>query len=179
MGVRRAGELSVVERHVGEHCDVALYDIGCIPAAKQTHLDDSDVDGTVGEPTKCDRRHDVEVTEPSVDERFQFGDGEYVLGKFIVRHRQTIDHHAFIDALEMGACVRADAQTVGHQQLRHHLARAAFAVGAGDVDGAVREMRVAHQLHKSLNVCCAGRVDASRLLVHRMVVEKGECTLDG
>ena len=51
----------------------------------------------------------------------------------------------------MRAGVGADGQALGHQQPGDHLRRRALAVGAGDVDDRVGELRVAHRADEVLH----------------------------
>ena len=71
----------------------------------------------------------------------------------------------------MRAGVGANPQAVRHKQLGDHLAGGALAIGARHVDGAIRIVRVAHQVDQALNVRRAWRFDSASLFIHRMGVE--------
>ena len=58
------GKLGVIQLHIGEHCHIAFHHVGGIPATKQTHLNDSNVDRTVGKPPEGHGSNDFEVTQP-------------------------------------------------------------------------------------------------------------------
>ena len=75
------------------------------------------------------------------------------------------------EPLEVRAGVRADGQPVRHQQTGDHLRRRALAVGAGDVDDRVGELRIAHRRDDRLHPLERRRLDAPGLVVVGVGVE--------
>ena len=78
----------------------------------------------------------------------------------------------------MRAGVGAHPQAMRHKQLGDHLARGALTIGARHMDGAIRIVRVAHQIDQTLNVGCARRFDSASLFIHRMGIEICSSALD-
>ena len=61
MALGGAGELVVIHADVGDHRDLGVAHVGGVPPAEHADLDDGNIDGEVGEPTKRCRRGGLEV----------------------------------------------------------------------------------------------------------------------
>ncbi len=171
----RAGIFGVIDADVGDHRHLRLAHVGGIPAPEQTHLDHSHIDGDVGEPTERGGTDGFEVAGVHAGDRLQIGDCRHLLGELVVADRLAVAADALVEAFEVRAGVGTHRQTVRHQQPGDHLRGGALAVGAGDVDDGVGQLRVAHRCHQGTHAIERRGGDAPGGVVVGVRLQVREC----
>ena len=161
----RAGEIGVIQPDVGDHGNGRVDDVGRVPSSQQSDLDHGHVDGDVCEVPKGHGSRDLEERGPHAHEQFQIGDGPHRRGEVLVGDGLGVDRDPLVDPLQVRAGVRADAQALGHQQPGGHLGDRALAIGTGDVDHRVAEVRIAHRIEQALDLLGRGGGEVARRLV--------------
>ncbi len=164
----------VVDADVGDHRYLGIADVRRVPPSEQADLDDSDIDGNVGEPAVRGAGDGLEVAGADTRDQFEVCHRGHLLGEVVVADRLTVAADPLVEPLEVGAGVGTDAEPLGHQQPGDHLGGGALAVGAGDMDDRVGELGVAHRVDQAAHAVEGGRRDAAGDVVVRVLVEVRE-----
>jgi hypothetical protein len=150
-----AEQPGMVDGDGGHHRDGAVGDVGGVPGAAETDLDDGDVDGRVGEGGirhPDDRLEEAQrVGLGGVDEVGVRRDVVERADELLVGQWLAVDADALVDALEVGTGEPAGAQVERAQEGVDHPAGRGLAVGAGEVDDRVGPLGVAEQLGERLD----------------------------
>ena len=85
-----------------------------------------------------------------------------ISAKRLVADRIEVPRQALVDALEVGARVGADRQSVLAQQRRDHPGRGSLAVGPGDVNDGIRLLGIAEYADELAHLLEREAVDMAR-----------------
>ncbi len=149
---RGAEPIGVVQADRGDHGDGRVDDVGRVPAAAHADLDHGHVHRGVREGRVGHSGEHLEEGQPvllgSVDHLHVRLDVVVRLDEPLGGDRRPVEADPLGDRLHVRAGVAPGAQLEGVQQGLDHAGRARLAVGAGDVDGRVRALRLAQHVHQ-------------------------------
>ena len=153
----------MVQTDIGDDAEQGGDDVGRVEAAAHTHFDDGDVDLLVAEVVEGQSDSHLEEGEPLVFKELLvfFDEADH----FVLGYHFAADADALAEVDEVGRGVEthfvAGLLQDGGEEVRH----GAFAVGAGDVDGAEAALGMAEVVHHCLGVdevgligCCTDAV---------------------
>ena len=146
-----AEDLRVGEGDAGDRGDLGRDDIGGVEPAAEADLDDGDVHGLLGEVEQAHRGSEFkEGGLAGLVGQIGRGVGDALRGsrEVGVRDDARVDSDALADVDQVRAGVDADGVAARFEAAGRHLARAALALGSGDVHVPHGPVRVAEQVHE-------------------------------
>ena len=159
LGDGLAQKLGVIDADRRDDRDRGIDHVGGIPTTAHTGLDNGNVDRRIGEGGKSHRREDLELAHRRtvrsklarlrlridyLHERLYFTIGFDIPSR---ADRLIVDGNALDGGLQVWACGPAGPPIESSQQRIDHPGDRCLAVGAGDVNAGITELRGAEQFH--------------------------------
>ena len=153
-------KLGVIDTDRRDDRDRCIDHVGGIPATAHTGLDNGNVDRRIGEGGKSHRREDLELAHrrtvrsklarlrlriDHLHKRLYFTIGFDISSR---ADRLIVDGDALDGGLQVWACGPAGPPIQSGQQRIDHPGDRGLAVGAGDVNAGITELRGAEQFHQ-------------------------------